>query len=300
MTQVLVLTGAPNEADVSDALCGDVQMAVESAGGQCEFSAHLKVGCAAELSVRGLSDPAFQEVLAHFGEKVPVDFNLVPANQRKKGLLIADMDSTIITTECIDELADFVGLKDVISDITERAMRGELEFESALRQRVALLKGLQTSLLPQVFQERISLTPGAKALVATMKASGAFTALISGGFSFFTGKVAALVGFQFEQANLLLEEDGRLTGFVGEPVLGRDAKKSALISFREEHCLNAQATMAVGDGANDLAMIEEAGLGVAFRAKPLVADAAPAAIQHGDLTALLYLQGYTDEEIVDV
>lgn len=161
------------------------------------------------------------------------------------------------------------------------------------------MRGLETSVLPQVFEERIALTPGAKTLVATMKANGAYTALISGGFSFFTKRVAKEVGFDYSQANILLEDDGKLSGTVREPILGRDAKKLALMDFRKECELDVSETMAVGDGANDLAMIEEADMGVAFRAKPLVAKAASASVQHGDLTALLYLQGYSEEEFRD-
>ena len=296
MTKTLVLTGKPGSKSVTPTLVSDARAALARAGAEVSEAKALSPDDASELDFQGLQPKDTTEVLADFAANVPVDFSVIPSQGRRKMLLVADMDSTIITAECIDELADLVGLKDQVSGITERAMRGELEFESALRERVALLKGLQTSILPKVFEERIELTPGARELVATMNATGAFTALVSGGFSFFTGRVAKLVGFQFEQANALLEKNGALTGKVGEPILGRDAKKSALGKFRDERKLDASATMAVGDGANDLAMIEAAGLGVAFRAKPLLAEAADAHILHGDLTALLYLQGYRVEE----
>jgi len=298
MTHIVVLTSQPEKGDLSDALLGDVTARL---GSVCKVGKArvLAKGHAAEIQVSDVSEQALNDVIARFAEKVPVDFNLVAQAWRQKKLLIADMDSTIITSECIDEIADFAGVKDKISGITERAMRGELEFESALRERVLLLKGLETSILATVFEERIELTSGAKTLVATMRANGAYTALISGGFTFFTERVARDVGFDFQQANHLIEEDGRLAGTVREPILGRDAKRSALQDLRKgggkDGELNALETMAVGDGANDLAMIEEAGLGVAFRAKPLVAEAASASIQYGDLTALLYLQGYTEE-----
>lgn len=296
MTETLVLTCKPGSKSVTPALVSDARAALAKAGADVSDAKALAPDDASELGFRGLQPKDASEVLADIAANVPIDFSVIPSQGRRKMLLVADLDSTIITAECIDELADFAGLKDQVSSITERAMRGELEFESALRERVALLKGLQASILPKVFEERIELTPGARELVATMNAAGAFTALVSGGFSFFTSRVAKLVGFQFEQANALLEENGALTGKVGEPILGRDAKKAALGKFRDERKLDASATMGVGDGANDLAMIEEAGLGVAFRAKPLLADAADAHIQHGDLTALLYLQGYRIEE----
>ena len=224
------------------------------------------------------------------GEKI--DIVLQPALHRRKKLLVADMDSTIIQQECIDELADELGIKPQISEITETAMRGEIEFEPALRARVALLKGLPETSLQKVYDERIRQTAGAQAMIQTMRAHGATAALVSGGFTFFTQRVADAVGFQTNQANILIIEDGKLTGEVSEPILGRQAKVEALLKLREEHRLLRAETMAVGDGANDLDMIAEAGLGIAYHAKPVVAEAAAARIDHGDLTALLYLQGY--------
>lgn len=217
---------------------------------------------------------------------------------RRKKLLLADMDSTMIGQECIDELADMVGLKEHVSAITERAMRGEIAFEPALRERVALLKGLPLSVIDEVIANRITLMPGARALIGTMRAHDAHTVLVSGGFSLFTREVAELIGFDENHANTLLVEDGKLTGYVDEPVLGREAKLDALLEVARYLALPLAETIAVGDGANDLAMIGRAGLGVAFHAKPAVAAAAHVRIDHGDLTALLYLQGYRRDEFV--
>ena len=247
-----------------------------------------------EFGARSIRD----EAAARWAQ-APVDVCLVPAEGRRKGLLIADMDSTIIQQECIDEMADMLGLKPRIAAITERAMRGELDFEAALTERLGLLAGLAESDLQRVFDERITLMPGARTLVATMRAAGAFTALVSGGFSFFTSRVAAAVGFDVNRANTLDVADGRLTGQVVGPILGREAKLAALEQYRGTRGLAETATLAVGDGANDLAMIKAAGLGVAYRAKPVVAAEADAGITHGDLTALLFLQGYTRAEFVD-
>ena len=229
---------------------------------------------------------------------LPVDVVVQPEDGRRKALLIADMDSTMIGQECIDELAAELGLKDKIATITERAMRGEIDFEPALRERVALLKGLDASVVDTVIAERITLTPGGPELVRTMRANGGFTALVSGGFTLFTSVIAERIGFDTTSANILNVEDGKLAGTVAEPILGRQAKLDALRAHAEARGLSLAETMAVGDGANDLAMIEAAGMGVAFRAKPAVAAKARAQIHHSDLTALLYMQGYTDSEIV--
>jgi phosphoserine phosphatase len=220
------------------------------------------------------------------------------ANRRKK-LFLADMDSTMIQQECIDELADYVGLKAHVAAITERAMRGEIAFEPALRERVALLEGLSVSVIEEVLRDRIKLTPGARTLIATMRANGARTCMVSGGFTHFTDRIAAMIGFDENRANSLTVVDGhKLAGKVAEPIFGRDGKRAALIELRNELGLAKDETMAIGDGANDLDMILEAGLGVAYHAKPKVAEAAPARIDHGDLTALLYVQGYRREEFV--
>ncbi len=227
-----------------------------------------------------------------------IDVFVQPVAWRRKRLFLADMDSTMIGQECIDELADLVGKKAQVAEITERTMRGELVFETSLRARVALLAGLDAGLVDKVIAERIQLTPGGVQLVATLRAHGAYTALVSGGFTLFTGPIAARLGFNENRANTLLIEAGCFTGKVAEPILGRQAKFEVLVELRARLGLVREATMAVGDGANDLAMIVEAGLGVAFHAKPAVAAAAHARIDHGDLTALLFAQGYRRSEFV--
>jgi phosphoserine phosphatase len=228
----------------------------------------------------------------------PVDLCVQPEAERRKRLLVADMDSTIINVECLDELADFAGLKPHIAAITERAMRGELAFETALRERVALLRGLAATALQQAYDERVRLNPGARTLVRTMAANGARCVLVSGGFTFFTSRVAKAAGFHADRANVLEQDAGALTGQVREPILGREAKLAALLEEAAALQLPLSAALAVGDGANDLGVIEAAGLGVAYRAKPIVAAQANARVDHADLTALLYFQGYNQHEFV--
>jgi phosphoserine phosphatase len=242
--------------------------------------------------VRGLDDQV-RALLAG----AAVDIFSQPESGRRKRLLVADMDSTIITAECIDEMADLLGLRAQVAAITERAMAGELDFPAALRERALMLQGLDQTDLQSVFDQRIHLTPGAAALVATMTAHGAYTALVSGGFTFFTSRVAAAAGFDHHQANELELVDGRLTGRVVEPILGAAEKLAALQALAATRNIGTEAALAVGDGANDLAMIQGAGLGVAYHAKAIVAEAAAARIDHGDLTALLYLQGYRAHQI---
>jgi phosphoserine phosphatase len=227
-----------------------------------------------------------------------VDVVVQPVLDRRKKMLLADMDSTIIGQECIDELADFAGLKAHVSAITERAMRGEIAFEPALRERVALLKGLPVTVIDDVLKNRITLNPGAVELVRTMRAHGAYTCLVSGGFTLFTNVVAQRAGFQENRANTLLTEGDKLSGKVAEPILGKETKLATLNDLLESFDLDNLDTLVIGDGANDLAMIEKAGLGVAYHAKPAVAAAAAARIDHGDLTALLYAQGYKRSDFV--
>ncbi|RAI46085.1 phosphoserine phosphatase SerB [Rhodoplanes roseus] len=230
----------------------------------------------------------------------PVDVVVQAAAGRRKTLLLADMDSTMIGQECIDEIADMIGRKAHIAAITERAMRGEIAFEPALVERVALLAGLPVSLIDEVIETRITINPGARALVRTMAANGARTCLVSGGFTLFTARVAAMIGFHEHVGNVLeIGPDKRLTGRVLPPLIGREAKRTTLHDRREALRLAQHDTIVVGDGANDLAMIDEAGLGVAYRAKPAVAAAADARIDHGDLTALLHAQGYRASEFVE-
>jgi phosphoserine phosphatase len=225
-----------------------------------------------------------------------VDVALLPAQGRQKKLLIADMDSTIIGCECLDELADFAGKKAEISAITERAMRGELEFEGALRERVAMLQGLDLSALQHCFDERVRLNPGAEKFVKTMAMHGARCVLVSGGFTFFTSRVATLAGFHAHRANTLLDDGATLTGAVGEPILGKAAKLAALQEEGAALSIDVADALAIGDGANDLAMIEAAGLGVAYQAKPIVAERARARIDFTTLEAALFFQGYRRAE----
>ncbi|MET4511943.1 phosphoserine phosphatase SerB [Bradyrhizobium sp. I1.7.5] len=242
---------------------------------------------------------AIEQRLRELRGDLPIDIVVQPVGFRRKKLFLADMDSTMIGQECIDELADLVGMKAHVAAITERAMRGEIEFEPALRERVALLKDLPASVVDEVLAKRITLTPGGRELVATMRAHGAYACLVSGGFTLFTRAVAAKIGFQENRANELVVRDGKFTGEVKEPILGRAAKLATLVDLMESFDLDDIDSVVVGDGANDLAMIQAAGLGVAYHAKPAVAAAAAARIDHGDLTALLYAQGYRRDEFVE-
>jgi phosphoserine phosphatase len=236
-----------------------------------------------------------QEAAAAVAE-LPVDWALTPVERRRKRLLVADMDSTIINVECLDELADFAGIKAEIAAITERAMRGELEFEPALTERVGKLKGLELAALQRTYDERVRLNPGAATLVRTMAAHGARCVLVSGGFTFFTSRVAEAAGFHTHRANVLLDDGAALSGAVQQPVLGRAAKLEALTSEAAALGISANDALAIGDGANDLDMIKAAGLGVAYRAKPIVAAEADAKIEHMSLEAALFFQGYRRSE----
>ncbi len=231
-------------------------------------------------------------------QRMGVDLIVQPLDGRRKKMLLADMDSTMIRQECIDELADEAGVGDRVKDITARAMNGELDFEGALTERVGLLQGLDESVIDKVLAERITLMPGGPALLATMRANGAYAALVSGGFTAFTAHVAARLGFDENRANTLLIEDGKLTGDVQRPILGRQAKIEALEQITGQRGLSEADVIAVGDGANDLGMLGRAGTGVALHAKPSVAEQCEIRVNHGDLTALLYLQGYARSEFV--
>jgi phosphoserine phosphatase len=297
----VVLTGAPGAATLDAATIEAVRL--QLTGREVIREHWLAPGDAWEalLVAEETTDvaPLKGYISAALGS-APIDVNIIadePAPRRKK-LLVADMESTIIEQECLDELAGYLGLRPKIADITERAMRGELNFEAAIKERVALLKGLNAGVLDDLYANRVTLMPGAETLIATMRANGAYCALVSGGFRFFTEKVAARLSFDVQQANQLDIVDGRIAGTVAEPILGREAKLAALERLARERGLKQADTLAVGDGANDLAMIGAAGLGVAFRAKPVVAASAAASITHGDLTALLYLQGYRWDEFV--
>ena len=298
MTHVATLIGNPQARSLGQGL---VRVASDLLPGVTEVR-WLDADVAADIAFQ--PEPGFDEselatelIAALAGDEI--DVVVQPAANRRKRLLLADMDSTIIGQECIDELAGFAGLKEHVAAITERAMRGEIAFEPALRERVALLKGLPLMVIEETIATRITLTPGAETLVRTMRANGAWCALVSGGFTAFTARIAEKVGFDENRANVLLADGDTLAGAVAEPILGREAKLAALRELRAARRLAHWQTLAVGDGANDLAMLDDAGLGVAFHAKPAVAAAAHARIDHADLTALLYLQGYQRNAFVE-
>lgn len=256
----------------------------------------LAPGIAAEFSLAAVPENRWQvwDDLQGLG----IDLVIQPEAGRRKKMLLADMDSTMIGQECIDELADEAGVGPRVADITARAMNGELDFEGALRERVGLLKGLDAGVIAKVLAERITYTPGGRTLIATMKANGGYAVLVSGGFTAFTGQVAAHLGFDENRANTLLIADGKLTGQVAEPILGRAAKVAALEEISARLGIAEADVLAVGDGANDLGMLHRAGAGVALHAKPAVAAQCDIRINHGDLSALLYLQGYAAAEFV--
>jgi phosphoserine phosphatase len=288
MTHVITLVVDRTATTLSDAIIARVRGAIQ--GGPSRI---LSPGEAADIPCKTIPT---QATLADALGNAPVDAIATKARNRRKGLLVADMDSTIVTSETLDELAAYAGLKDQIAAITKRSMNGELDFSEALRERVGMLKGLPLDALEKTWQ-RTQLTPGARELVATMRAHNATTALVSGGFTYFTSRVAAQLGFDMHRANTLLDDGAALTGEVGEPILDRDAKLATLRELAAARNLQLSATLSVGDGANDLAMIREAGLGVAFHAKPIVAAEARAQVRHGNLRALLFAQGYRLEEI---
>ena len=249
---------------------------------------------AAEFPVKAL--PANQWTVWEDLQAMGVDLVLQPAAGRRKKMLLADMDSTMIEQECIDELAEEAGVGARVKDITARAMNGELDFDGALAERVALLKDLPEAVIAQVLDNRITLMPGARQLLATMKANGAYAALVSGGFTAFTSRIATMLGFDENRANTLMVADGKLTGVAGRPILGREAKVTALEQITTRLGITEEDVLAVGDGANDLGMLKRAGAGVALHAKPSVAAQCQIRINHGDLTALLYLQGYARDD----
>lgn len=294
MALVATLVTNPSNPILTSALAERAADAVESSR-----LYWLADGVACDIPLLDTTDAAEAERLlrgALTGH--PVDVAVQSADVRRKSFLIADMDSTMIGQECIDELAAEVGLKDKVSEITARAMNGEIAFEPALRERVALLKGLPISVVDEVIARRITLTPGGRELIATMKAKGGYTALVSGGFTVFTAPIAAMLGFHENRANILIEQDGALTGEVAEPILGKQAKVDSLLEIAGRLGISPNDVIAVGDGANDLGMLGIAGSGVALHAKPTVAAEARIRIDHGDLTALLYLQGYRKTDFV--
>ena len=283
MTHVLTLVVDRDATTLSDAVIARVRDAIQ--GGVPEV---LSPGEAADIPCRAVPGPA---VIAEALGGAPVDAITTSARGRRKGLLIADMDSTIVTSETLDEIAAYAGIKEQIAAITRRSMNGEIDFATALRERVAMLKGLGIDALEQTWAQT-KLTPGARELVATMRAHNATTALVSGGFTWFTERVAALVGFDVHRANVLLHDGAVLTGEVGEPVQDAYSKVLALEELAASRGLKLSATLTVGDGANDLQMLAAAGLGVAYHAKPIVAAQATAQVRHANLRAVLFAQGY--------
>ncbi|MFM9973005.1 MAG: phosphoserine phosphatase SerB [Beijerinckiaceae bacterium] len=296
MAFVAILISNPAVPVITAALLAKLAGALPQAGA----ARWLASGIAADIPFARTDRPSkalIDDLRGIIGD-LPIDVAIVPEAYRRKKLLLADMDSTMIQQECIDELAAFVGLKEQVSTITARAMRGEIAFEPALRERVALLKGLPVSVVDDIIDKHITLMPGGRELVQTMKANGAYTALVSGGFTVFTARIAPMIGFDEDRSNILELDGDTLAGLVREPILGKEAKQERLIALRSLKSLRPEETLAVGDGANDLAMLGEAGLGVALHAKPAVAAAADVHIDHGDLTALLYLQGYQQKEFI--
>ena len=291
MFTVTVLA-APKRADLTPALVEDLRGQWQ--GGHVIW---LNPGIAAEFPLA--AEPADFWAIWEILQTQGFDLVIQPTLGRRKAVLLADMDSTMIQQECIDELADVAGVGERVAAITARAMNGELDFHEALLARVALLAGLPETAIDEVLDSRITLMPGGRQLVATMHAQGAYAALVSGGFTAFTDPVATALGFDEHRANTLLAEDGVLTGHVTLPVLGREAKIEALQEITAARGLTPADVIAVGDGANDLGMLQLAGMGVALHAKPVVAAQVDLRINHGDLTALLYLQGYAAEEFID-
>lgn len=295
MPHVLTLV-APKGA-LSRHSVADVRAALQRLGAAAEGPDWLAPDEAADVLFDGLAPEQADAAARGALEGAAVDVIAQAADGRRKKLLLADMDSTVVTTETLDELAAFAGVKDHVASITRRAMNGELDFPRALAERVALLAGLPVSALERTW-DATAMMPGAAELVATMAAHGAHCVLVSGGFTFFTERVAARLGFHAHQSNTLLINHGKLTGRVAAPVLDRDAKLAALKRTAAERGLPLSATLAVGDGANDLDMVQAAGLGVAFRAKPIVASAARARVKHSDLRALLFAQGFRAADFV--
>jgi phosphoserine phosphatase len=298
MTYVLTVIGAPGSRTLDSALLDAARDALAAAGAIAGPTDWLNPGDACDIPFESsIAENAEAAVRDRLGD-APVDLMAQARDGRRKSLLLADMESTIIAQEMIDELAEAAGTGEQVAKLTARTMAGELDFAEALRARVALIEGLPVTTLDEA-ATRVTFNPGALTLVRTMRANGAYTALVSGGFTHFLEPVREACGFHEARGNRLLTADGRLTGGVAEPILGPDAKQAALLELAEQQGLTPADACAVGDGANDLDMVQAAGLGVGYRAKPLLREAARVAIDHGDLTALLFLQGYRSSEFQD-
>lgn len=295
MDNVLTLISNPATPAVDPETAQAAATTMAASGAQTGEIVWLARNVACDIPFSGIGSEKAAEALQRVTAGKPIDIVTQSTTGRKKSLLVADMESTIIENEMLDELAAAQGIGNAIADITARAMAGELDFEGALRARVAMLKGLDESALEQALSA-IRIMPGAAALVATMRAHGAFCALVSGGFRYYTGWVRRRLGFDYDQSNQLEIVDGTLSGEVLDPILGRDAKREALLRLSAEQGITPAMAITVGDGANDLAMLDAAGLGVAYHAKPIVAESAKVRIDHGDLTALLFMQGYRLDE----
>ncbi|MBQ0708696.1 MULTISPECIES: phosphoserine phosphatase SerB [unclassified Ochrobactrum] len=291
---VATLIANPAEASLASALGIKASSAVNATG---LYWLADDIACDIALPT-GISSKEAEFLLRDTLDGAPIDVVVQEQERRRKKILIADMDSTMIQQECIDELAEEAGLREHVAAITARAMNGEIAFEPALRERVALLKGLPLSVIDKVISTRITLMPGGPELVRTMRKHGAYTALVSGGFTSFTHRIAEMIGFNEERANRLIDDGKHLTGLVTEPILGREAKVEKLVEIADRLGLTPDDAIAVGDGANDLGMIQLAGTGVALHAKPAVAAQARMRVDHGDLTALLYIQGYRKTDFV--
>ncbi len=294
MTYILTLIANPEKNILNEVIINKVFIALEKKEAQITDLRWLSRDRACEIMFE-----LDRELIIDLNlDKYHIDYAILNSNNRRKKFLISDMDSTLINQECIDELADTLGLKEKVASITEKAMNNELDFKEALRERVALLKGLEESVLERVYKEKITIMSGAKSLVATMKKNGAYCLLVSGGFTFFTDKITKLLGFDEHHANNLEFLQGKLTGKVIEPILDKESKLSSLINGVNYLGICADDVVAIGDGANDLPMIQKAGLGVAYHAKPNVQKQAKIKINHTDLRSILYIQGYKDDEII--
>ena len=297
MESVLTLITDPARAELDDGIVDQARGALNALGAETAPAAWLSAGEACDIAFSGPSPDQASAAVEQALEGWPVDRIAQATTNRKKRLLIADMDSTIVAEETLDELAEFAGIKDKIARITERAMNGEVAFRDALFERVALLKGMNADALEQCLA-RVTLNPGATALVRTMRAHGAFTALVSGGFTFFTAHIRDTVGFDVDKGNVLGIENGVLTGTVDEPIVTKDVKCRTLMDMASNKAIPMTETLAIGDGANDLPMLKAAGLGIAYHAKPITAENARARIDHTGLTSALFAQGYSRDDFV--